>query len=130
MRSRYYADVTIGNPRNPAVLPFDFIHNSKTTTFLQRLKNTFAQVTNEVLVEFYISLKVKAFIREYYPDFNLQKIPQFSLIFFNGHASILPRALVTNSIDIGGIHIFRSLNPLPQVCYIYIYFFIFFVMKY
>ncbi|XKL68154.1 hypothetical protein PGB90_003645 [Kerria lacca] len=114
MRSRYYADVTIGNPRNPAVLPFDFIHNSKTTTFLQRLKNTFAQVTNEVLVEFYISLKVKAFIREYYPDFNLQKIPQFSLIFFNGHASILPRALVTNSIDIGGIHIFRSLNPLPQ----------------
>lgn len=113
-RSWKLADRSIGFPNHPAVIPLELTDSKLDMNFKQRLQNLWANLHINYLIRTVISAKVNKFYKAYFPDPKLQYKKKVSMVFYNNHASLLPRPSVPNSIEIGGIHIAPP-NPLPQV---------------
>lgn len=116
LRSLLQADNIMGNPRNPAVFPSEMINVQLSGTFYERLLNTMNDIGTSLLNHFIVSWILDKFVSQHYTTYDWRKDgSNISLLFYNSHSSILPRPLVPNVIEIGGIHISSSTNPLPQV---------------
>lgn len=119
LRSGLFADQTIGVPNNPAVIPFEFSNAKPDMNLVERIKNLW----NYFVVNYYyltdIRWKIQKFYQEYFDEDLLYK-KDFSLVFYNNHASLLPHSVTPNAIDIGGIHL-KPANPLPEVSFIFVF---------
>lgn len=101
-RSWLYADAAINNPNNPSFIPSTMRPYWKEDNFSERLVNT-------------LNYLLKTFLKVYVIDhFDLADTIPPSLIFFNGHHTLLPRPMNPNMVGIGGIHIQKE-KPLPTV---------------
>lgn len=110
-----YADLAVGNPRNPSSLPFEFTFTPKKMSFFHRLENTFNQVALHGFYYFIERPMLNRFYQTHFPKFDLAKSRKVSAVFFNSHPSILSRPLVPNAFEIAGVHIPSKPNPLPLV---------------
>lgn len=113
LRSSKMADAAIGFPDNPATIPHELSDSKLTMTFIQRLRNVWAHLIMDYFTYYVIPTKVNQFYQKYFPDFKFQD-EQISMVFYNFHASILPRPTIPNAVEVGGIHI-QPAKPLPQV---------------
>lgn len=110
-----YADLAVGNPRNPSSLPFEFTFTPKKMSFFNRLENTFNQVALHGFYYFIERPMLNRFYATHFPNFDLGKSRKVSAVFFNSHPSIFSRPLVPNAFEIAGVHISPESNPLPLV---------------
>lgn len=113
----------LGLPLNPAIVPNNFLPMGSEMSFLERLENAF--VTWSHLLYYYtVMLPLDKNVVEKY--FGIEETIDFddviyntSLFMVNAHFSVnLPRLLLPNVIEVGGIHIGKAMN-LPKVCGIY-----------
>lgn len=114
-RSHMAADNSIGNLRMLSTHPAEACKKNFKMNFFERVLNILDAIKLKII--FLIAeAKVEA-IYKTYPDQNLDlPDPKMSLIFFNNHDSIFPRAKVPNAINIGGIHVkSATVDPLPEV---------------
>ena len=112
LHSLMLADQILGVLNNPAVLPAEFSRVKVEMGFVERVQNLW--------IHFLIDLgmmegrqRIAEFYREYFPQYVFHK-KEISLVFFNNHATLLPRPNIPNAIDIGGVHV-PPPNPLPEV---------------
>lgn len=118
----------LGLPLNPAIVPNNFLPMGSDMSFLERLENTF--VTWSHLLYYYtIMLPLDKNVVEKY--FGVGETIGFddviyntSLFMVNAHFSVnLPRLLLPNVIEVGGIHIGKAMS-LPQVGWMITFFMI------
>ncbi|XP_072384379.1 uncharacterized protein [Diabrotica undecimpunctata] len=107
----------VGNPSNTAYVPNNLLAFSDKMTFWERVENTLISIVHKLLFQFYKLPKDKKLARKYIGKKG-SKLEKFlynsSLILSNTHFSLnLPRPLVPNVIEIGGIHIDKP-HPLPE----------------
>lgn len=107
----------MGNPSNTAYVPNNLLAFSDKMSFWQRMENTVISIGHKLLFQFYKLPRDKKLARKYIGKKG-SKLEKFlynsSLLLSNTHFSLnLPRPLVPNVIEIGGIHIEKP-HPLPE----------------
>lgn len=112
MRSWRNTEWVIGNPYNPAVIPFDCSYQSYKMTFMQRLKNIWDWAFDIWYYYHVISPKIDKLSEKYFPTITSRT--KLSLMFVNSHSALNPRPLLPKVISIGGIHM-PFAKPLPKV---------------
>ena len=113
LRSWKLADHAIGVPHNPAIIPLELTASKPKMSLIERIKN----VWDNFIVDFHQRTSVRKAINKFYREFFTEDLlhkKDVSLIFFNNHASLLPRPSIPNAIDIGGVHV-QPAKPLPKV---------------
>ena len=113
LRSAYIADMIIGNSNILSVVPNELSPFNDNMTFYQRFVNSLYYVYLEYCRRYVIASKLDRIFRQYYSA-ELWYKKNVSLLFVNNHATIFPRALVPNIIEVGGIHV-KPAKPLPKV---------------
>lgn len=108
----------LGNSINTAYIPDNLMDYSHTITFFERIENTLVTLYHHFYYKYFILSSDNTIIRKYL-DIKATRVEKFiantSLILVNAHFSLsLPRPLVPNVIEVGGIHI-RSVRSLPKV---------------
>lgn len=108
----------LANPTHTAYIPNNLMDYSDRMTFFERMENTLVTVYHQFYYEFFIFSRDEATVRKHLGRrvTGLRKfVRSTSLILVNTHFSLnLPRPLVPNVIEVGGIHI-RNLQPLTKV---------------
>lgn len=108
-----------GLPKNPAYIPNNFMPSSDKMNFWERLDNTAATWFHSLYYKYVTTALDKRNVEKYFSDKETSELDlvvhNTSLFMSNTHYSInLPRPLVPNVIEIGGIHIGQT-KALPQV---------------
>ncbi|CAH1160294.1 unnamed protein product [Phaedon cochleariae] len=97
------------NPENPSYIPTHFTGFSDTMTFLQRVENTLQLGWDKFMYEYFMAGPGNNLSRQYLGVDTLKEVDAMynvSLLLTNTHFSLnLPRPLVPNVIEVGGIHI-------------------------
>lgn len=106
-------------PTNPAYLPVSFMPFSQKMSFWERLDNTLASMTHYFIYNFFMLAKDRDCIKEYFGDGKTtwldNSVYNTSLFLVNTHYTVnLPRPLVPNVVEVGGINIGQS-KSLPKV---------------
>lgn len=109
----------MGNPYNPAVVPFELSHFSANMNFIERLMNTWHCISEHLFRYFYIQPRLMKFYERHFAKLTPSQHRQPSLVFVNGHNALMPRPLAPNIVNVGGIHV-PPVKPLPNVG-IYLY---------
>lgn len=104
----------MGNPYNPAVVPFDLSYYSNKMTFVQRLRNTIDYLLDVAFHKYVIYPKLEMLYQKYFPNTTVAGRKKPSLLFLNSNPVLTPRPLVPNVINVGGIHM-QPVKPLPDV---------------
>ena len=118
LRTWLPADISIHNPYHPAYIPLEPL------TQKWPLSNIFGRIINTwnyIVVAWYKNYVLPNVIRKFHDD-NADQLKSLGkyvdmepeLIFYNNHASLLPRPMNPNAIDVGGIHM-KSVKPLSHV---------------
>lgn len=108
------ADTISGVPNNPMTIPSATLATSRPEmSFVERVQSLGIYFIVHYFYKSAIRPVVDKFYREYFDEDLLYK-KDVSLVFYNNHASILPRSIPPNVIEIGGLHV-KKANPLPQV---------------
>ena len=115
-----WMDGWFGNPSFYSFLPNLFQEFTSKMTFWQRVTNTISELYVKVGRQFYFLPKQNEIMRKYFN--NSEELPtieelekKISLIFFNSHFSFnLPRPLMPNMIEVGGLHV-KPPKKLPTV---------------
>lgn len=117
MRSWLIADNAISNPYHPGYIPYELDNSWQTNDFLGRLRNLW----NLFLSKWCYNLKVKPFLRKFHADNahyigNQAKFLDMepNLLFYNSHASVIPRPMNPNVIEVAGIQV-KPAKPLSRV---------------
>jgi len=106
------ADFVVGMPHNPAAIPLGLLNSKPEMNFFERIQN----VWNDFIVGYYrrkSRMAVEKFYQKYFSKDLLYK-KDISIVFYNNHASLLPRSTPPNVIEIGGFHV-QPAKPLPKV---------------
>lgn len=107
-----------GNPNNPSYIPNNFLPFSDKMTFLERLENTILTLLQNVYFTNFIVRRDKSEATKYLGEFGAAldiDIYNDSLVLVSTHFSLnLPRPLVPNVIEVGGIHVGKP-RSLPKV---------------
>ena len=119
LRSNKLADHLVGLPNNPAVIPLERPPSKPDMNIFERFINLWYHAMIDYYYYPYIRRKVENFWRENIVG-DLSHKKGVSMIFFNNHASLLPRNSPPNVVDIGGIHLAPA-KPLPKVSWSYTY---------
>lgn len=109
-----------GNPAHPAYIPNNLMWYSDQLTFFERVGNTLISIAHQFAYDYVIVKNDEHVVREYLG----RKTPplstigwNMSLLLVNTHFTYnLPRPLVPNVIEIGGIHI-DNRKQLPKVSF-------------
>lgn len=109
----------IAQPDHPAYIPLVFMDYSDEKTFFERLENTVLLVLSKMYYKYFIEYPGNNLAKKHlnvdllYPE---EVLYNTSLMLVNTHFSLnLPKPLVPNNIEIGGVHIGKT-KPLPKVC--------------
>lgn len=115
-KSWWRTDWLISNPNNPAIIPTGFSFWSLKMKFIQRLKNSWYWTIEYLFENLFIQQKLESIYKKHFPNSSVAQRIKPSLMFVNSHQILVPRPLVPNSINIGGIHLqFQPAKQLPQV---------------
>lgn len=120
LRSSSYADSEIGNPYFLSYIPYELGHTAEYFNFLKPFKN----VWDALIGHYFWYTRMEPFLDDFYTG-NAKMLKEYShysdirpsLVFYNSHASFLPRPMNPNAIEIAGIHIPKE-KPLPKVTHI------------
>jgi glucuronosyltransferase len=115
-----WANDRIGNPDNPSYIPNLFQSHSDKMGFLERLSNTVDTILEKwIIYPLLFDLPGRSTAEKHLgvPLPSLADIARRgSLVLVNSHFSLSkPRPLVPAVVEVGGIHIDRPPNKLPQV---------------
>lgn len=113
-RSWRYTEWIMGNPYNPAVIPFELSYNPVKMTFFQRMNNLWDCFVDHLYVNYVIYPKVEEFYRQWFPETPVSGRKKPSLLFVNGQTVLNSRPLLPTVINVGGIHV-KQEKPLPKV---------------
>lgn len=106
-----------GSPNHPAYMPNNLMDYSDRLSFIERLENTVVSLLHQFYFDIFMSGNDQHLITKYFgklPPLD-QAVYNSSLLLVNTHFSLnLPRPLVPNIIEIGGIHI-KEPKRLPKV---------------
>lgn len=107
-----------GNPTNPAYIPNIFLLHSNKMTFLERVENTLLHIFHTIYFNNIVMKRDKRVSMKYFGELGVtldQDVLNDSLLLVASHFSLnLPRPLVPNIIEVGGIHIGKP-KSLPKV---------------
>lgn len=118
-RSLSAVDKITSNPRFPSVFPAEIGTFWNLRTLNGRLMNTWAHLFTDLSLSYVNFLNGREFYETHsevlrpYAGYRNRKP---TLVFYNNHFSLFPRALSPNAIEIGGIHLFSdAVKPLSPV---------------
>ncbi|CAH0561448.1 unnamed protein product [Brassicogethes aeneus] len=102
----------VANPSNPSYIPNNLMRYSDVMTFGDRVLNTIAYIWHQFYFDVFINANDQRLINSYFnrrmPSIK-EGIYNVSLVLTNTHFSLnLPRPLVPNVVEIGGIHIGKA----------------------
>lgn len=114
--STKYTDEVVGNPFNPSYVPHLFVGFMDHMSFKERLINSLVAMFDEITYRYFYIPSQEAIYHKHFNDLKpkhqtelpslIDLIHNVSLVFVNTHSSLhLPRPMVPNMIDIGGVHI-------------------------
>lgn len=107
-----------GNPNNPAYIPNNLLAFSDKMTFFERVENTLVTFVHDLYINVIAIKKDRTISMKYFGELSNTlhtDILNDSLLLVTTHYTFnLPRPLVPNVIEIGGIHIEKP-QPMPQV---------------
>lgn len=108
----------VGAPEIPSYIPNVFTGFSDKMTFVQRLANWFRNGIEDVLAVV-LSEPMQQDLLQYYPKKNVPSIAELkrnvSLVLLNNHVTFgFPRPYPPNMVEVGGLHINRAVQPLPE----------------
>ncbi|KAJ8985462.1 hypothetical protein NQ317_015001 [Molorchus minor] len=108
----------VANPTHTGYIPNMLLDHSDRMTFLERVENTAIQLVHEFFMPLLFAVKTKESWGKYLGKKKSELedlIGNTSLVLVNTHFSLnLPRPLVPNVVEVGGLHI-GKVKPLPQV---------------
>ncbi|KAJ8972845.1 hypothetical protein NQ314_000010 [Rhamnusium bicolor] len=106
------------NPTHTAYIPNNMMDYSDKMSFLERLENTLVNLYHQYYYEYFMITRDEQIARKHLgTQFSRLKdfISNSSLLLVNAHFSLtLPRPLVPNIVEVGGIHI-GGIQRLPKV---------------
>lgn len=110
----------VGTPQPLSYVPHVHIGFSNPMNFWQRLANVLFTAIDETLLSMLVHPEQDRLYREAFPNAKRSlaemKRNAVSLILVNNHFSLsYPRPYVPNMIEIGGFHVNRKVNQLPEV---------------
>ncbi|XP_065081998.1 UDP-glycosyltransferase UGT5-like [Ochlerotatus camptorhynchus] len=109
----------VGTPQPLSYVPHVHIGFSNPMNFWQRLANVLFTIVDEAMLSVLVYPEQDRLYREAFPNakrsLSEMKKHAVSLILVNNHFSLsYPRPYVPNMIEIGGFHVNRKVNPLPE----------------
>lgn len=115
--NKYTADL-VAAPETSSYIPNLFTGYSDRMSFTERIWNLM-EYTLETTLDYFVHQKIQQNLLQYYPDKNMPSISELkktvSLVLLNTHIAFgFPRPYPPNMIDVGGLHIDRSVKKLPQ----------------
>ncbi|XP_065216830.1 UDP-glucosyltransferase 2-like [Planococcus citri] len=119
LRTWITADHAIHNPNHPAYIPYELVTQKwKLDHIVGRLINAWNHIVVLWYENFVFSRKLKQFHNDYIEQLDSLGLGKYlsmepDLIFYNNHASLLPRPMNPNAIEIGGIHM-KGAKTLPK----------------
>lgn len=116
-----WIDYRVGNPNNPAYVPNLFLSYSDKMNFFQRVENTLLNIFLNIYYNYLVVVnKDQRVSTKYFGELGAtihSDILNDSVILVNTHHTVnLPRPLVPNVVEIGGLHIGEKKN-FPKVRY-------------
>lgn len=116
--SKWTADL-VGTPLIPSYVPNTFTPHSDRMTFLERAYNLLYYTAEDVLTPLLYTPKQQLLLEQGFPDKDMPSLEQLkrniSLVLLNTHVSMgFPRPYAPNMIEVGGMHINRKAQPLPE----------------
>lgn len=114
-----WAHARFGNPDNPSYMGNHFVYHAQEMTFPERVANMLYQEGLKVVYNYMFDKPAYELAKKYFG----QSLPPLSeiakntsLLLVNSHFSLnLPRPLVPNIIEVGGIHLQPPDHKLPKV---------------
>nr|QIK00367.1 UDP-glycosyltransferase [Xylotrechus quadripes] len=106
------------NPTHTAYIPNNNMDYTDHMSFFERLENTVVTLYHELFYEYVVIRRDEGIVRKYMGKEASHKLGQFihncSLLLVNSHFTLnLPRPLVPNVVEVGGIHI-GGASSLPK----------------
>ncbi|KAI8129053.1 2-hydroxyacylsphingosine 1-beta-galactosyltransferase [Lucilia cuprina] len=108
----------VGSPSPPSYVPNAFLPFTDHMSLKERLINLGFSTFERLFLELYYLPKQEQIYNKYFPDnernmYDVRK--NAALVLLNSHVSLsFPRPYVPNQVEVGGMHINRKRNPLPQ----------------
>ncbi|XP_053674610.1 uncharacterized protein LOC128724914 [Anopheles nili] len=108
-----------GSPQPLSYVPHPMTSFTDKMNFWQRLGNVLFTAFDETLLKFMCDPIQQQYYDEYFPNANrsLNEMRRHgvSLVLVNSHFSLsFPRPYLPNLIEVGGFHVNRNVNPLPE----------------
>lgn len=107
-----------GNPNNPAYIPNNLLALNDRMSFFERIENAISTWIHSVLFNFVIASRDRSVSMKYFGNLGASldcDVLNDSLLLTASHFSVnLPRPLVPNLIEVGGLHIDKT-KALPKV---------------
>ncbi|XP_065216827.1 UDP-glucosyltransferase 2-like [Planococcus citri] len=117
LRTWTMADHAINNPNHPAYIPIEIVTQKWQ---LDHIVGRILNVWSYFVVSWYENVVFPKILKQFHNDHigQLNSLGNYlsmdpDLIFYNNHASLLPRPMNPNAIDIGGVHM-KGVKPLPK----------------
>ncbi|EAT37650.1 AAEL010381-PA [Aedes aegypti] len=109
----------VGTPQPLSYVPHVHIGFSNPMNFWQRMANVIFTAIDETLLSVLVYPEQDRMYREAFPNakrsLSEMRRDAVSLVLVNNHFSLsYPRPYVPNMIEIGGFHVNRKVNPLPE----------------
>ncbi|EDS33967.1 UDP-glucuronosyltransferase 2B15 [Culex quinquefasciatus] len=114
-----WINVLVGTPQPLSYVPHVHLGLTDRMNFWQRFGNVMFDVLDKALLAYYFHPVQEKLYREAFPNAgrSLDEMMKHSVsaVLVNSHFSIsFPRPYVPNMIEIGGFHVNRKVNPLPE----------------
>ncbi|XP_023172080.2 UDP-glucuronosyltransferase 1-8-like [Drosophila hydei] len=108
----------VGTPSPPSYVPHFLLQFSDHMNFLERAHNLIFTAYDHIFHKFYYLPQQEQIYNKYFPN-NKQGFDEMrkntALVLLNNHISLgFPRPYAPNMIEVGGMHINRKRQPLPQ----------------
>lgn len=113
-----WVDRLTGNVAPYSIVPHIFLSFTDHMSLLQRVLNTAFSIMDDTLMNIFLYPVQKEIYDTQFPDpkpsFEERMKHGVSLVLLNSHFSLsFPRPLLPNLIEVGGMHIKKSSDPLP-----------------
>lgn len=115
-----YAALMTGNPIPLSYAPHVFLDMTDTMNFAERFQNTLMHIIESFLTNMFSLPKQKELYDSAFPNsanfrpFWDKLYKGVSLVLLNSHVSMnFPRPILPNLIEVGGMHIKKTFDPLP-----------------
>lgn len=110
----------VGSPMYTSYMPNLLFGYADKMTFMQRATNLwYYNIQNVYFTDILLNSKTEKMLQKFYPDNDMPSLAQLrhnvALVLLNSHVTIsFPRPYGPKMIEVGGLHINRTIAPLPR----------------